>query len=403
VQSIPGEGVLPAPPVFRMPIDPRDIAICTSAGEAAPDDFGSMAPPIVQTSLFSLPTFRELLDALADEDDHYVYTRGQNPTVAHVERQLAALERGDRCKCFGSGMAAISAVLMGLLESGDHVLFINQIYGPTLQLANHLQRFGITHDVTYDRSIESIASAVKENTRLVWMESPSTMLFRMLDVPAVAALASERGLVSVMDNTWSTPLFQKPIEVGVDIVVHSLTKYVGGHSDVVAGAVITSARLMEQIFYRAFMLNGGILGPFDAWLLARGIRTLPIRLERHQSNALAVAEFLSQHASVRRVFHPALDPEDRDLAASQLAGYSGLLSFELATDEFAAVADFIDGLKMFRIGVSWGGFESLVVSPNRGDNGDSLAAQGIPPGLVRLSVGLEDADQLKKDLAQALS
>jgi cystathionine beta-lyase/cystathionine gamma-synthase len=206
-----------------------------------------------------------------------------------------------------------------------------------------------------------------------------------------------------MDNTWSTPLFQKPIEVGVDIVVHSLTKYVGGHSDVVAGAVITSARLMEQIFYRAFMLNGGILGPFDAWLLARGIRTLPIRLERHQSNALAVAEFLSQHASVRRVFHPALDPEDRDLAASQLAGYSGLLSFELATDEFAAVADFIDGLKMFRIGVSWGGFESLVVSPNRGDNGDSLAAQGIPPGLVRLSVGLEDADQLKKDLAQALS
>ena len=205
-----------------------------------------------------------------------------------------------------------------------------------------------------------------------------------------------------MDNTWATPLFQKPLSMGIDLVVHSCSKYIGGHSDVVAGAVVGSASLLEQIFYRAFLLNGGVLSPFDAWLLTRGLRTLPDRMMRHHADGLEVAEFLQNHSAVRRVHHPAFG-EDRELAERQLLGYSGLLSFELARDEFDQVSDVIDRLKRFRIGVSWGGVESLVLSPNRKSNRRDLETRGIPAGLIRLSVGLEGASVLIEDLDRALS
>jgi cystathionine beta-lyase/cystathionine gamma-synthase len=227
------------------------------------------------------------------------------------------------------------------------------------------------------------------------------MLLRMVDVPAIAALARDRDILTCIDNSWATPLFQKPIELGVDIVVHTCSKYIGGHSDVMAGAVITTAERMRDIFYRAFLLNGGILGPFDAWLLLRGLRTLPVRMRRHESDGLAVAEFLRTHPAVSRVYHPAFDAPD--LAARQLRGFSGLLAFALVRDDFASVRRVIDALRHFRIGVSWGGVESLAISPNRGDNGDSLDAQRIPRGLIRLSVGLEGAGVLIDDLAGALA
>ncbi|HEX7049062.1 MAG TPA: aminotransferase class I/II-fold pyridoxal phosphate-dependent enzyme [Longimicrobiales bacterium] len=385
-----------------MPIDPADIAICL-----ADDDVGDGAnaaptcPPIVQTSLFTFPNFRALIEAQAAEYRSHVYTRGQNPTVEAVERKLAALERGGACKCFASGMAAISAVLLGLLRAGDHVLFVNQVYGPALQLARHLRRFGIEHDVLLDLDADAVERAIRPETRLIWLESPGTMLFRVLDIESVAAIARARGILTCLDNSWATPLFQKPIQLGIDIVVHSATKYLGGHSDIVAGAVITTAERMEEIFYRAFMLNGGILAPFDAWLLHRGLRTLPVRLRQHEADALRVAQFLRDHPAVRRVYHPAF-AEDRALVEKQLAGYSGLLSFELVRDGFDDVARVIDALEHFRIGVSWGGFESLALSPNRGTNARQLEAQGIPPGLIRISVGLEGADLLIADLAAAL-
>jgi cystathionine beta-lyase/cystathionine gamma-synthase len=386
-----------------MAILPTDVEICLN--DAVPSDDDGAAPvstPLVQTSLFAFPTFDALLAGLASEHTHHVYTRGQNPTVEVVERKLAALENGEVCKCFASGMAAISGVMLGLLRSGDHIVFVNHTYGPTLELADRLKRFGIEHTVVLNADEEAIDAALRPETRLIWLESPGTMLFRVLDLPRIAALARSRGILTCIDNSWATPLFQKPIDFGVDIVVHTCSKYLNGHSDVMAGAVITTAERMHEIFYGAFMLNGGILSPHDAWLLLRGLRTLPARMRQHGADGLAVAEFLRGHEAVRRVFHPAFQ-DDRALVDRQLTGFSGVFSFDLARDDFASVSRFIDTLRRFRIGVSWGGVESLVISPNRGDNLDALDAQGIPHGLVRLSIGLEGADALIADLDAALA
>ena len=382
-----------------MAFDPRDVEICVAA--AAPDLEPGGTPvvaPIVQTSLFAFPTFDDLLTGLDAEHRHTVYSRGQNPTVAALERRLAALERGEACKCFASGMAAISAVFFGLLQAGDHLLFVNQVYGPTLELAGELERFGITHDQVLDPEIDSVQEALRPETRLIWLESPGTMLFKTLDVEALAALAQARGILTGIDNTWATPLFQKPLTLGVDLSLHALSKYLGGHSDVIGGAIVGSQALLEKLFYRSFLLLGGVLTPFDAWLVLRGLRTLPTRLRQHEASALAVARFLDRHAAVRRVYHPALTAS---LPAS-LGGTSGLFSFALENGDFAAVRRVIDRLQHFRIGVSWGGVESLVIAPDRGDNAARLRDQGIPAGLIRLSVGLEAVERLTEDLDQAL-
>ena len=381
-----------------MTIAPEDIAICLEDSPAQAPGPQSMATPIVQTSLFAYPDLDSFNAAAKEENRFPIYTRGQNPTVEVLENKLAALERGEACKCFASGMAAMSAVVMGLMKSGDHILFVNQTYGPMMQLARHLERFGIEHNQVLDLDPDDVAAALKPNTKLVWMESPGTMLMRTFDIAAVADVARKHGALTCIDNTWATPLFQKPITHGVDIVVHSATKYIGGHSDVVGGAVITTAERMKEIFYRAFLLNGGILAPFDAWLLLRGLRTMPVRMQQHEADALRVAEFLRTRPEVRQVFHPAFD----DRSAS-LTGFSGLLSFELADGRFEAVRRFIDGLKRFRIGISWGGVESLVISPNRGHNPGYLDAQRIPHGLVRLSVGLEGGEVLIDVITAAFS
>ena len=385
-----------------MHIDPQDILTCIE-DETPP--LGGSTPtsvPITQTSLFAFPDFQALIDAFRAENANRIYSRGQNPTVEEVERKLARLERGEAARAFGSGMAAISAVFMGLLEQGDRILFVNHIYGPTLQLARHLRRFGIEHDICLGLSPADVEAALTPETKLIWVESPGTMLFRVLDLPALAVLARERGVLSGIDNTWATPLLQKPLELGFDISAHTATKYLGGHSDVLAGAVVTSAERMEQIFHRAYLLNGGVLAPFDAWLLLRGIRTLPARLRQHEADGLAVARWLNEHPSVRRVHHPLFE-EDRVRVDRQLAGYSGTFSFELENDDFESVRRTIDALNVFRIGVSWGGVESLVISPSRPGNTERLKRHGIPPGLIRLSVGLEGADTLIADLDQAIA
>jgi len=397
-----------------MHIDPQDRMICaggdleedprlltgqTRAGSGPVSTAAST--PIYQSSLFTFPDFGALLDGFSAEHRTSLYSRGKNPTVEALERKLTALERGEACLCFSSGMAAVSAVMLGLLRAGDHVLFVNDTYGPTLQLAQHLRRFDIEHDLQLDLDLESIELAIRPNTRLLWLESPGTMRFRQLDIRAVASLARDRGILTGIDNSWATPLCQKPLMLGVDIVMHTCSKYIGGHSDVIAGALVTSAERAEELFYGSYLLNGGILAPFDAWLLLRGLRTLPVRLAQHEADALRVAAFLDAHPAVRRVNHPALG-EGRQLAATQLSGYTGLLSFELERDGLENVSRVIDGLEHFGIGVSWGGVESLVISPNGRTNQERLDELGIPPGLIRLSVGLEGADILIGDLEAAL-
>ena len=385
-----------------MNLDPADVLLCVADAEPEGEHPPlPTSPPIVQTSLFSFPTFATLLEGFRSEFETTLYSRGRNPTVQAVEQKLAVLERGEACCCFASGMAAVSAVMLGLLRAGDHVLFVNQTYAPTLHLAAHLRRFGVEHDLCLELDPERVRGCLRPNTRLVWMESPGTLVFRVLDVAAVAGVAREHGAVSCLDNSWASPLLQKPLTLGVDVVVHSATKYLAGHSDLVAGAVISSEARMREIFHRATLLNGGVLAPFDAWLLLRGLRSLPVRLRQHEADALALARFLATHSAVRAVHHPGLRGP-QELVGRQLRGFSGLFSFELARDDFGSVAGVIDRLRHFRIGVSWGGVESVVISPERPGRQSRLPAKGLPPGLIRLSVGLEGADLLLEDLRQAL-
>jgi cystathionine beta-lyase/cystathionine gamma-synthase len=384
-------------------IDPKDELVCLGHEEDLPGQGGALSPPIVQTSLFAHESLDHLIESLGAEHTHHVYSRAQNPTREAGERKLATLERGEACRCFASGMGAVSAVLLGLLEAGDHVLYVNNVYGPTLQLADRLERFGVTHDIVLDLDLRAIEEALTPQTRIIWFESPGTMQFRMLDAAGLVAMARDRGIHTVMDNSWATPLFQKPISMGVDVVVHSASKYLGGHSDLVAGVLVTSRELMERIYYDSVLLLGAQLSPFGAWLLNRGLRTLPVRMRQHHTDGLAVARHLQAHRGVRRVHHPALNPASEPYAQACLTGFSSLMSFELDTDSFDRVTRFVNALERFRVGVSWGGVESLVVTPNRGVDLDYVESQRMPTGLVRLSVGLESVDLLTADLDQALA
>ncbi len=382
-------------------INESDVLICLGSEDDLRENHGSVLPPIAQASLFQKETTAELFEGLKHENREYVYTRGTNPTVNALETRLAALERGESCKCFASGIAAISAVFTGLLEAGDHILFINQIYGPTFQLAEMLKKFGIEYSFVFGDEMENFESRIKENTKLIYFESPGTMLFRLVSIPDVVRVAKERGILTCLDNSVSTPLFQKPIEMDVDLVVHSCTKYIGGHSDVVGGALIASEELMEKIFFSSFMLLGGIQSPFNAWLLLRGLLTLPTRLRQHEKDGLAVAKFLQGHKKVARVNHPLLCEEDSGLFEKQMAGYTGLFSAELDVADFEELCEIADRMKLFKKAMSWGGVESLVI-PSFGFD-DDTNFQGIPTNLVRFSVGLEGVDFLIKDLESALA
>jgi cystathionine beta-lyase/cystathionine gamma-synthase len=380
-------------------IDESDILICLGSENDLREHHGSVLPPIMQASLFQKETTRELMEGLKNENREYVYTRGTNPTVLALEKRLAALERGEACKCFASGIAAISAVLTGLLESGDHILFINQIYGPTFQLAEMLKKFGIEYDFIFGNEMVNFVEHIRPNTKLIYLESPGTMLFRVVSIKAITKAARKRGILTCLDNSVATPLFQKPLEMGVDLVVHSCTKYIGGHSDTVGGALITSEELLEKIFFSSYMLLGGIQAPFNAWLLLRGLLTLPNRLRQHEKDALEIAEFLQNHKKIKRVYHPLLSEEDSELVNEQMAGYTGLFSAEFDVAGFEELCEICDNLKLFKKAVSWGGVESLVI-PSFGFD-DDVNFQGIPKNLVRFSIGLEGTEHLIRDLETA--
>ena len=359
-------------------------------------------PPLVQASLFRFATIGELLAAQDREHEVSVYSRGTNPTVRELETALAALERGEAAKCCASGMGAIAATLFALLETGDHVLFVGDIYGPTLGLAERLGAFGVTHSRCLSGEISAIEAALTSETRLIYCESPGTMRFELLPIAAIASLARARGILTAIDNTVATPLLQKPLTLGVDLALHSLTKYVGGHSDTLGGAVVGSAELIERIFHKGYMLLGAAMAPQDAWLHLRGLMTLPTRLARQQADALHVAHFLAAHPSVRRVFHPALVlGQQTDLYASQMPrGHSGLFAAEFDLPDHAATLALADRLTLFAKAISWGGVESLVITPHRTDPGQQ--DHRYPRTMLRFSVGLEGAEALIADLAQAL-
>lgn len=381
----------------------KDTQICAHYAEDSKKHHGAVVPPIYENSLHVYPTFQEFINADNDEQNNYMYWRGTNPTVEIAERKLAALERGEQCKCFASGMAAISSSLLTFLSSGDHVLFVSNVYGPTTDLLAYLQKFNVQHSTVYSTSMGDIESNIQPNTKVIYLESPTTMTFQMVDLEKVSHLAKKRNIKTIIDNTCATPLFQKPLTMGIDVVVHSLTKYLGGHSDIVGGAIISNAEVMKEIFYNEYLLLGAAMPPHEAWLLIRGLRTLPIRMKNHQENGMLVARFLNEHPAVRKVNYLGLESHpDYELGRKQLSGYSGLMSFELHQATFDAVTKVIDSLELFQIGFSFGSFESLVLSPNHGDNEEKLKSKSIDLGLIRISVGLESTPAIISDLKQAL-
>lgn len=371
--------------------------------------FGAAAPPIFETSTFTFPDTDAAEAAMDQPDRIYHYTRGLNPTVEVAERKIATLEGGEACRCFGSGMGAIAAAIISQLKAGDHVVAVRSIYGPTYSLLTRiLSRFGVTHTFVAGTEVAEFAAAITPQTRLIYLESPSSLVLKLQDLAAVAALARHHGIVTAIDNSWATPLYQKPLALGIDLVIHTATKYLAGHSDTVAGAVVGRAEVIRRIAATEFALLGAALGPMEGWLLVRGMRTLAVRLAAHQQSARQIAAWLEQHPRVRRVHYPGLPSHPQyELAQRQMTGCSGLLSFELDSEEPAVTRRCVDSLQYYGLGVSWGGFESLVWAPivtqAKRVPREQWAHSGVIPGLIRLSIGLEDAADLQADLEQALA
>lgn len=381
------------------PTLPEDFATILAADEGTG---GAAVPPIVQTSLFTFDTVDAMEAAFRAPERHAIYTRGMNPTVRAFESKVAALERTDGARGFASGMGAISATLLGLLRSGDRVVCVRNVYPDTYRLMTGLMaRMGIEAVFVDGTDTDAVRAAV-QRARILYLESPTSITFDILDVPALARIASEAGAVSVIDNSWASPVFQRPAEHGVDLVLHSASKYLSGHSDTVAGVVCGRADLLAEINRVAYPSLGAKLSPFDAWLLIRGMRTLPMRMRQHHVAGLAVAERLAAHPAVTEVRHPGLDPR---AAGSTLSGFSGLFAFRLRGGAPAA-RRFCDALRIVRLGVSWGGHESLAFPTQLGliqpGLTNSFEAFGVPDDMVRLHVGLEGIEDLWRDIERAL-
>jgi cystathionine beta-lyase/cystathionine gamma-synthase len=364
---------------------------------------GAVVPPIFQTSLFTFGSYQELEDAMAGRVPRPIYSRGDNPTVQAFEAKMAALEGAEAARAFASGMAAISAAVLSNLRAGERMVCVRHCYPDAFRLFTIvLPRFEIRVDFVDGRDAAAVERALP-GAKVLYLESPTSVVFETQDLPRLAAMARTHGALTIADNSWASPIFQQPLALGIDLVVHSASKYLGGHSDVVAGVICGRRELIERIDAGVFPLLGGKLAPFEAWLLVRGLRTLPLRMRRHQESALLIARQLAEHPQVTRVNHPLLG--DATPGTATLAGASGLFSFELDGDQ-AAIRRFCDALALFRLGVSWGGHESLAFPAAAGlaqkGEANPLAFFGVPPSTIRLHIGLEDPEDLWSDLAQAL-
>lgn len=363
--------------------------------------FGAAVPPIFQTSLFTFETFEDMAAVYAGQSKQLIYTRGDNPTVKEFERQVALLEGAEAARGFSSGMGAIAATILAFVGAGERIVTVHHVYSDAYRFFEVLlTKLGIAVDYVDGTNPEAICAALP-GAKLLYLENPTSMVFELQEITRLAATARAHGAISVIDNSWATPVFQNPLAHGVDLVVHAASKYLAGHSDTVAGVVAGTAEHIGLINARTYPYLGAKLSPFEAWLLLRGLRTLPLRMAHHMRAGLAIAFRLQEHPDVTKIYHPAYSTHP---GRATLRGYSGLFSFEV-TDAID-VAAFTNALRMFRIGVSWGGPESLVVpalAPLELKSANVFARFGISPRLVRLHIGFEDIDVLWEDLHQALA
>ena len=367
-------------------------------GQAPEAETGAVVVPIYQTSTYA--------QASPGVHKGYEYTRSQNPTREALEACLASLEGGTHGLAFGSGMAATNTV-MNLLRSGDHVVSSDDVYGGTFRIFDKVFRqYGLEYTFVDTSDLDAVEAAIRPNTRLVWLETPTNPLLKLTDLAGVVALAKPRGILTAVDNTFATPVFQRPLELGIDIVVHSTTKYIGGHSDVVGGAIVTGRDDLHERLRFFQNAVGGVPGPFDSWLTLRGLKTLALRMERHFESALAIARWLETHPKVERVFYPWLETHPQyAIARKQMTGMSGMISFEIKGG-LPAARRFLETVEVFTLAESLGGVESLIEHPaimtHASIPKEIRDAIGLTDGLCRLSVGIEHVDDLRADLEKAL-
>jgi methionine-gamma-lyase len=387
--------------------DPGFSTKSVHSGEKPCPLTGSITTPIYQTSNFGFSDLDSLRRAFKDHSKGYFYTRYTNPTFEAIEKKLADIMGAQKASVFSSGMAALTSAILSLVSSGDHIVSAFDIYGGTFNFfANVLPRYGVTVDLVETTNAGRLADSIRPNTKVIFFESPTNPLLKLMDISEVAKIGKERGIVTFMDNTFATPFNQKPIEMGVDLVMHSATKYLGGHSDLIGGVVAGGEEVMKKVMSFRYVF-GGIPDPQSAWLLMRGVKTLKIRMEAHNQNGTRVAQFLEYHPHVDRVYYPGLKSHPQHgLAKRQMKGFGGMVSFEVAGGN-DSLGKFLGRLHTCQLAVSLGGIESLICPPSltthrRLSQSERIKA-GIKDNLLRLSVGIEDAQDLIHDLDQALS
>jgi cystathionine gamma-lyase/cystathionine beta-lyase/cystathionine gamma-lyase/homocysteine desulfhydrase len=369
---------------------------CIHAGQEPEEQTGAVTVPIFQTSTYVQPEL--------GRNKGYEYARTKNPTRSALEANLAALERGKHAHCFASGMSATDTVFR-MLESGDHVVAGENMYGGSYRLFSRVcEKFGIEFTYVDTANVANVKNAIRDNTKIVFLETPTNPMMTITDIAACADVAHKRGALVVVDNTFCSPYLQRPIELGADIVVHSTTKFLNGHSDSVGGVVVSNSdEIAEKI---GFLQNavGAILSPFDSWLVLRGVKTLAVRMKRHEENGGAMANYLAHQAKVQKIYYPGLpDHPQHELAKKQMNGFGALISFDLGS--YANAKKFLDRVRLCSLGESLGGVETLISHPETMTHAsvpvETRKRLGITPGLVRISVGIEDIEDLIGDLENA--
>lgn len=385
----------------------KDSTRSVHGTEELDESTGSVLAPIYQTVTFGFKKADAVAKAVNGETDDFVYTRWDNPTTRILERKLADLEGGEACAFFSSGMASISTAVMANVRKGDHVLATRDLYGETYRLIHDiLPQFGVSSTLVDTEDLEAMKSHVRTNTRVVYVETPTNPTLKLVDLRGAARIAHSVGAMLFVDNTFSSPLGQTPLKLGADLVVHGATKYLNGHSDVMAGAAAGGKEMILRI-RRMRKVLGGTLDPHAAFLVLRGIKTLAIRMQKHNENAMALAAFLEKHPKVRTVNYPGLESHPQHaLAKRQMKGYGGMLSVELKGTLRDAVR-FTESLKVATLGASLGAVETLVVQPASMTHTqltpEDRRRTGISDTLIRVSVGIEDAEDLIEDFSQALA
>jgi cystathionine beta-lyase/cystathionine gamma-synthase len=378
--------------------------ILNELGEDRDNYFNAIAPPIVQSSNFAFKTVADFRKGLADEYNAILYSRGNNPTVDILRKKLAALDGAEDALVFGSGIASIAIPIIALLKSGDHVVSVAKPYSWTIKLFEKLlPKFNITTTFVDGTDTSNFEKAITPNTKLIYLESPNTFTYELQDIGAVTSIAKKKGIITMIDNSYCSPINQQPYKMGVDLVAQSATKFIGGHSDVVAGVVTGSKAMIKKIFDAEFLNIGGNISPMNAWLLIRGLRTIHLRMERVCKTTKQVVDFLAARPEVEKVifpFHPSFP--QYELAKKQMKDAGGLFSVVFKAKSIDQIEAFCNSLKRFFMAVSWGGHESLIIPSIVSIKREEFDVTNPNHRLVRFYVGLEDADYLIDDIRQSL-